>query len=96
MPSTSEEEANSSSSKANRTDGILFESVSHSSSTSSLGNESPVPTSNEYSASASAVNQMKCNQPNEILGEALETEAITRLSEVVKKLPSDLQQAMLD
>lgn len=48
------------------------------------------------SASASTANQMKNNQPNEILGEALETEAIIRLSEVAKTLHSDLQQATLD
>ena len=51
---TAEEESNASSSKANRTNENLFESASCSS--SSPGNESPVPTSNDHSTSASTEN----------------------------------------
>ena len=76
--------------EANRGDENLNESASHSS--SSPGDESPVLTSCDCSAS----HQTKDDQPNEKLGEALETEAMMRLSKATKTLLSDLQQATLD
>ena len=85
MPSTSnattiEEEANVSPSRASRTDENSNKSASCS---SSPGDESPVPTSNNFPTSHS----LKYNQLNETLGEALETKAMVRLSEVLKTLP---------